>query len=433
MVRKKWNPVQKPWIRSVLLALGLLMLPGQTLAAKIVVDAGHGDHDPGAIGINGLQEKSVNLAISRKLRDLLVQRGYEVVMTRDSDVFLSLKERVDFTNAQNADLFVSIHANSISSPDIRGAMVLYYDDTHPQSNYPASPEMRTLTPQSRELATKVLNSLVNTASLENRGLVPSAVYVVRMGTIPSILVETAFLSNNEDAALLASDQARQSMALGIASGIEAYLPPDILFPDTRSHWAREAILRLNTQGVVEGVGKNFEPNRRLTRAEWMTLLGRVFDLPSAKPAGSACGAGGKDTVASAVYRDGGCDASRGAAAFRDVDAGHWAFAALDRAVKAGVLEGYPDGTLRPDQPVTRAEVAALFQRLAQMPPTKRPPGSQQPPFKDVPGGYWAADSVAALKQAGWIDGVTAEKFEPERSITRAEAAALINRYIASRK
>ncbi len=97
----------------------------------------------------------------------------------------------------------------------------------------------------------MLNSLVQTAGLENRGIVPSAVYVVRMGNIPSILVETAFLSNPEDAALLASNQMRQIMAQGIASGIEAYLPPNIQFPDTRGHWAREAILRLNAQGVVE--------------------------------------------------------------------------------------------------------------------------------------------------------------------------------------
>lgn len=424
--------MRKPWMRAALLALALLVLPGQASAAKIVVDAGHGGYDPGAIGVNGLQEKTVNLDISRKLRDILVRRGYEVVMSRDSDIYLSLKERVEFTNAQNADLFVSIHANSFPNPGTRGAMVLYYDDAYPQSSYPASPEMRALTPQSRELATKVLDSFVKTVGVENRGLVPSAVYVVRMGSIPSILFETAFLSNRADAELLASDQVRQRMAQGIAGGIEAFMPPNMVFPDTRGHWAREAVLRLNAQGVVEGVGDRFEPNRLLTRAEWMTLLGRVFDLPSSGTAGSACGPGGKDTVAGAVYREGGCAASQGAAAFRDVNAGHWAFAALDRAVKAGVLEGYPDGTLRPDRPVTRAEVAALFQRLAFMPQEQQPEESLQP-FKDVPSAYWAAEAVALLKQAGWINGVTSDTFEPERSMTRAEAAALIDRYLTSRK
>ncbi len=99
-------------------------------------------------------------------------------------------------------------------------MVLYYDDAYPQASYPASAEMRALTSESRELARKVLDSFVATVGGEDRGLVPSAVYVVRSGNIPSVLVETAFLSNSADAALLANDSARLTMAEGIAKGIE---------------------------------------------------------------------------------------------------------------------------------------------------------------------------------------------------------------------
>lgn len=420
--------MRKPWMRAALLAFALLVVPGHVSAAKIVVDAGHGGSDSGAIGVNGLQEKTVNLDIARRLRDLLVQRGYEVVMSRNTDDFISLKGRVDFTNGQQPDLFVSIHANSYFNADARGAMVLYYDDAYPQSSYPASEEMKALTPESRKLAQQVLDAFVQTTGLENKGLVPSAVYVVRMGTVPSILVETAFLSNAEEAELLASDSMRQTMALGIARGIEAYISPQSnVFPDLRGHWARDAVLRLKAQGMVEGTGGRFEPGRMLTRAEWATLLGRVFDLSAAKPAGSSCA--GDGTVTGGVYGDGGgsCGAAgAGAGAYRDASAGHWAFAALDRAVKAGVLEGYPDGTLRPDRPVTRAEAAAMFQRLAKAPPE---PGAQ-PPFRDVKAGLWAADAIASLKRAGWIDGVTAERFEPERLITRAEAAALVDRYMA---
>ncbi|SCW46274.1 N-acetylmuramoyl-L-alanine amidase [Paenibacillus tianmuensis] len=420
--------MRKPWMRAALLAFALLVLPGHASAAKIVVDAGHGGSDPGAIGVNGLKEKTVNLDIARRLRDLLVQRGYEVVMSRDTDDYVSLKGRVDFTNGQQADLFVSVHANSNFNASTRGAMVLYYDDTYPQSSYPASEEMKALTPESRELAQQVLDAFVQTTGLENKGLVPSAVYVVRMGTIPSILVETAFLSNAADTELLASESMRQTMALGIARGIEAYISPQSsVFPDLWGHWARDAVLRLKAQGVVEGTGGRFEPGRMMTRAEWATLLGRVFDLPAAKPEGSACASNG--TVTGGVYGDGGGSCGAGAGAYRDASAGHWAFAALDRAVKAGVLEGYPDGTLRPDQPVTRAEAAAMFQRLAKAPHV---PGAQ-PPFRDVKASFWAVDAIASLKRAGWIDGVTAERFEPERLITRAEAAALIDRYMADAK
>ncbi|MDQ1912388.1 N-acetylmuramoyl-L-alanine amidase [Paenibacillus sp. GD4] len=418
--------MRKSWMLSALLSLSLLTSPMSADAAKIVVDAGHGGYDPGAIGVNGLQEKTVNYDISMKLRDLLVSRGYEVVMSRDTDVFLSLKERVEFTNAQNADLFVSIHANSYPSSNVRGTMVLYYDDAYPQESYPASEEMKQLTPQSRDAAQKVLDAFVESVGTENRGLLPSAVYVVRMGTIPSILVETAFLSNASDAALLATPEVRDQMAEAIAKGIEAYLPPDdpsYVFPDTKGHWAREAILRLKEQGIVEGVGKKYEPNRVLTRAEWMTLLGRLFPLPAGCGTGSSAGA----TVAGQVYGDA-ASCSAGASAFKDVNAGHWAFAALDKAVKAGVLEGYADGTLRPDRPVTRAEVAAMLQRLAG---GSAAAGAQ--PFEDVPRGHWAAQAVAGLKAAGWVDGVTATRFMPEKTMTRAEAAALLDRYVQSRK
>ncbi|MCZ8513343.1 N-acetylmuramoyl-L-alanine amidase [Paenibacillus filicis] len=416
--------MKKPWVRAAVLALSLFVLPLPAEAAKIVVDPGHGGMDSGAVGINGLMEKTVNLDIAQKLRDALVQRGYEVVMTRQSDVYWSLKERVDYTDVQDADLFVSVHANSYSNPNTRGSMVLYYDDASPQESYPASERMKALTPQSRELAQKVLDAFVRKTGLPNQGLTQSAVYVVRMGSIPSILVETAFLSNKTDAALLANSDERTLMAGAIAEGIEAYLPPDELFPDLRGHWAREAVLRLQAQHVVEGTGSHFEPNRMLTRAEWVTLLGRVFDLPAG--AAGSCGAPG--TVGGAVYGGGcGSGAAGGLSAFRDVNAGHWAFAALEKAVKAGVLEGYPDGTLRPDRPVTRAEAAALLQRLAEAP--QAPAGRQ--PFQDVPAGYWAAQAIAGLQAAGWVDGVTAEQFRPERSITRAEAAALIDRYVQS--
>ncbi|TVY11899.1 N-acetylmuramoyl-L-alanine amidase [Paenibacillus cremeus] len=428
--------MKSPLLRLGLLALGLLIAPGPASAAKIVVDAGHGGTDSGAIGVNQLQEKEVTLDIAGRLRDLLVQHGYEVAMSRTTDTYVSLSDRVAFTNAQNADLFVSIHANEYSSPTTRGAMVLYYDDAYPQSSYPASDAMRALTPQSKALAQDVLDSFVGTTGLTNRGLVESAVYVVRMGQIPSILVETAFLSNQADAALLADSTMRQTMAQGIARGIEAYLPTsNVVFPDTLGHWAREAILRLKAQGIVDGVGRSFEPNRALTRAEWVTLLGRVFDLSKAQ-AGSCSAAGG--TVAGAVYGSGaagggGCEpasagaGAAGAAAFRDANAGSWAFTALDKAVKAGVLEGYPDGTLRPDRPVTRAEVAAMFQRLAG--PALE--GTLRQPFKDVPPSYWAAGAVAALTQAGWVNGMTANQYMPERSITRAEATALLDRYLAA--
>jgi len=415
-------------IMNILLA-ATIACPATSEAAKIVVDAGHGGSDPGAVGVNGLYEKTVNLDIAEKLKDLLAARGYEVAMTRSDDTFISLKDRVEITNAQDADLFVSIHANSYSNPGTRGAMVLYYDSAYPQEDYPASTEMSALTPQSRAFAQQMLDTFVSTMGVENRGLVPSAVYVVRMGKTPSILIETAFLTNGQDASMLADSGVRTRMAQAIESGIEAYLPPDdasAVFTDTRTHWAKDAILRLRTQGIVDGVGRQFQPDRELTRAEWVTLLDRVFDLSKVQPSS----AGACSAVAGAVYGSG-CQGAA-PASFKDAPAGHWASAALNKAVRAGVLDGYEDGTLRPDRPVTRAEVAAMFQRLALPQATASAASSQPQPFKDVPASSWSAASIYSLKQAGWIDGVTADRYMPDRRMTRAESAALLDRYVRSK-
>ena len=96
--------------------------------------------------------------------------------------------------------------------------------------------MTKLTPYSKDLAQHVQDALLAQSGTKDLGLTPSAVYVARMGTIPSILVETAFLTNKSDAALLASDAMRSKMAIGIANGISAYEPP--LFTDVLVHWSR---------------------------------------------------------------------------------------------------------------------------------------------------------------------------------------------------
>jgi N-acetylmuramoyl-L-alanine amidase len=427
----------RPYTIMILVIAFLLAAPSSSWAIKIVIDPGHGGSDSGAVGVNGLYEKTVNLDIAKKLKTMLLARGYETAISREEDTFLSLKERVEFTNAQQADLFVSIHANSMpGNSRTRGALILYHDNRSPQEDYPASPEMTELTPQSKEFAQVVLNHFVDTAGMENRGLVQSAVYVVRMGTIPSILVETGFLSNRQDADLLDNDAVRTTMAQAIEQGIEAYMPPDTpneVFTDMRVHWAREAVLRLKAQGIVDGVGRLFKPNRELTRAEWMTLLDRVFDLSKIQPniSSPVCTNGSSSvssTVAAAVYKNVENCAKLPTPIFKDTT-GHWAGTALNKAVSAHVLDGYEDATLRPDQPITRAEVAATFQRMALPQAIGVTSGAA---FTDVPGDNWAAKAVYSLKLAGWIDGIAADRFMPERGMTRAEAASLLDRYIQSR-
>ncbi|MDF2648062.1 MAG: N-acetylmuramoyl-L-alanine amidase [Paenibacillus sp.] len=407
--------------RLILLSLLLTFaFPYQAFAYKVVLDAGHGGSDPGAIGVNGLREKDVNWDITQKVRDELIAKGYEVVLTRADDSYWSLAQRVEFTNTLQADLFVSIHANAHPSAKANGTMVLYYDNDYPQEDYPASEAMKQLTPYNKDLAQRVLDSLVAAVGTKNLGLVPSAVYVARMGTIPSILVETAFLSQTSDAALLASDSVRSKMAAGIANGIASYTPP--LFTDSLGHWARDAILRMKNKGVIEGIANRYEPERALTRAEFLTLMDRVFTFSKLK---AVCEPSG--TVTAIVY---GCQAPA-EQSYKDLPSSHWASPVFAKAKNLNLLQGYSDGTIRPNQSITRGEVAFLFDRLLQMSSTttNNPPvAASSASFNDVPETLWSAKAIYTLRNKGIIDGITDTAFKPSQTITRAEIAALLNRY-----
>jgi N-acetylmuramoyl-L-alanine amidase len=272
--------------------------------------------------------------------------------------------------------------------------------------------------------------MVKTAGTVDRGLVPSAVYVARMGSVPSILVETAFLSNAGDAANLADADFRQKLAAGIAVGIEAYKPlekPGAFADVSLSHWANEAILKLKNKGILEGEAGKYYPERALTRAEFVTMLERQFSLP--EPASVGVSAQGSSTVTGTTYggSSGGSQSSAAAALkFKDLPATHWAYTVMQKAAATGILSGYEDGTIRPDQPLTRGEAAALIDRVIW-------PGSSQKAtatvFKDVPVSLWSAASINRLKEKGIVEGATATTFAPQRSMTRAEMAALLSRLI----
>jgi N-acetylmuramoyl-L-alanine amidase len=419
------HKLKKLLLLSIIL---LLSFPYEAFAYRVVVDAGHGGKDSGAIGVNGLQEKNVNLDIALKLKQILKGLGYEAILTREDDRYLSLAERVDFANQQNADMYVSIHANSYRVASSKGTMVLYYDDAYPQQDYPASDAMRLLTPYSKQLAQNVLDSFLSTVGTVNQGLVPGSIYVNRMGTIPSILVETAFLSNSQDAAILADDNTRTQMAQGIAQGIAAFKPP--VFVDTVGHWAREAILRMKDKGLVEGLQNRYQPDRALTRAEFVTLMDRMFHLDNLQKACSDTGTAA--TVTGSVY---GCNASSVIPSFKDLATEHWAYPVLTKALKLNLLQGYADGTIRPNQPITRAEVAALFERLlkASTAPTAATATSTvkpavTSPFIDVPVNLWSAEAIYTLRSKGIINGITDTEFRPNQSITRAEIAVMMDRY-----
>ena len=181
----------------------------------VVVDAGHGGYDPGAIGITGLQEKSYNIETALLLQDKLTALGATVILTRDDDSFISLNTRATVANQAYADIFVSIHANSSENPSVYGTSTYYYAPSSDQSLYAQLS-------QRKELAAQVQDKLAEALGTRDIGILQANFAVLRETQMPSILVETAFLSNSEDEALLKDSEFRDKAAQAIADGIAGY-------------------------------------------------------------------------------------------------------------------------------------------------------------------------------------------------------------------
>lgn len=171
----------------------------------VFIDPGHGGKDPGAIGINGLQEKDVILPVSLYIAQYLEQQGIRVMMARNSDYFVSLQGRTDMANRAGADVFVSIHANSMGMgrPDVNGLEVYYFG--------------------SRGLSDAIYRSIVRTINVRERGVRKARFYVLRNSRMPSTLVEMGFVTGYEDSSKLGDPNYQRQMAQAIAQGIIEYL------------------------------------------------------------------------------------------------------------------------------------------------------------------------------------------------------------------
>ena len=184
-------------------------------SGSIVIDAGHGGGDTGAVGPNGVTEKEVTLAVALKVQQLLQSSGANVVMTRTTDRDVSwagssngqeLQARVDKT-PPGAAVFVSIHCNAFSNSVTQGMETYYYWNSA----------------ESRRLAALLNEELENFGGRFNRGVKGANFYVLKHTSIPASLVELAFITNPEEEYLLADDNYQQQLAIAITRGIKRYL------------------------------------------------------------------------------------------------------------------------------------------------------------------------------------------------------------------
>jgi N-acetylmuramoyl-L-alanine amidase len=228
--------------RSLIRALGLKI-------GKIVIDAGHGGHDTGTIGPNGLLEKDVVLDVAKRLGRLLEARlGAEVIYTRQDDTFIPLETRTAIANRERADLFISIHANSSRDSDARGVETYYLNFTSsPEALEVAAREnavseksihelqdlvkkiaLKEKIEESREFAGDVQESLYGGLALSNAGIrnrgTKKAPFIVLIGAnMPSILAEISFVSNPTDERKLETSEHRQRIAESLYRGVSKYV------------------------------------------------------------------------------------------------------------------------------------------------------------------------------------------------------------------
>ena len=175
----------------------------------IVIDAGHGDEDPGS-SISNVDEKDLNLQIALKLKSALEEEGYEVMMTRSDDTYLTLTERAEFANEVEADLFISIHQNSyIDDSTVSGIEVYYNESTKTESD--------------EVLAQFIQTELVETTGARDRGIrAYDELVVTRKTEMPACLVELGYMTNKSELSLLQSDAYQYKLVTGMVNGINQF-------------------------------------------------------------------------------------------------------------------------------------------------------------------------------------------------------------------
>lgn len=171
----------------------------------ILIDAGHGGHDVGAIGAAESYEKDIAFITASELERTLRLLGAKTIVTRKKDDFISLNARTSFSNKSDIDVFLSIHYNSFpEQPDVTGIETYYYHDQH------------------KELAQFIQRGVIQKTNAKNRGISKGDYFVLRENFKPSVLLELGFISNEESEDLLRTNFYQMKIVAGIVSGLKDY-------------------------------------------------------------------------------------------------------------------------------------------------------------------------------------------------------------------
>lgn len=219
----------RPLALTLFVATALSRQQANAQSRTIVLDPGHGGFDRGGVPRQRVGEKNLTLDVAQRLRRVLESSGYRVVMTRNSDNFVSLGQRVAIANSQRNATFVSVHFNSAPRVGANGIETYYYRS------------------DSASLAASIHRNVVAGAPSENRGIRRRGYFVLRRTNIPSVLVECGFLTNPMEAGYAQNASYRQKLAQEIARGIQRQ-PAPFNRPISRSSSASSEVLPQQLSG-----------------------------------------------------------------------------------------------------------------------------------------------------------------------------------------
>ena len=247
-----------PFIQKSVLAANT-DTPDKHKISRIIIDPGHGGKDPGAIGPAGEKEKDITLAVSKELAARLHEDGYEILLTRKDDTFIPLEKRTAFANKKKADLFISVHVNANDKVSLRGVETYFLNLTTDASalkvaereNAIASKSMSDLQfiikdltlnariNESSRFASSIQKSIISSLgkaghSNKDHGVKQAPFYVLMGAQMPSILIETGFITNATESKLLQKKSYQNSIIKGIISGINLYVTNSIVAFNNRN-------------------------------------------------------------------------------------------------------------------------------------------------------------------------------------------------------
>jgi N-acetylmuramoyl-L-alanine amidase len=241
---------------------------------KLYIDVGHGGNDPGAIGINKIEEEDINLAVAKYLRTELEWHGINVMLSRTDDTAKKNEVKANEANTWGADYVCSLHCNAYDKESANGTEVLIYKKGG----------------QAEKLAKKVLPQIVSVLKTTNRGIKERSGLIILNSTVaPAILCEIAFVTNKKDKSKIDEAHEQKAVAIAICKGIcehcgiaykgEAKVNKTKFKDEGKmSKWAIDSIVKASESGIMNGdTDGNFRPKDNLTREEAAVIVAKLLD------------------------------------------------------------------------------------------------------------------------------------------------------------